>query len=120
MTDAVSVCVCVCVCWSMTDAVYVCVQVRDCCSLCVCVQVHGGTTGEDIMNKVREAEKVAQRNAAAIGHRPVYTVLFFDEANTTEAVGVIKEVMCDGTLDGQQITLSQSLKMVAACNPYRK
>ena len=104
----------------MTDAVYVCVQVRDCCSLCVCVQVHGGTTGEDIMNKVRKAEKVAQQNAAAIGHRPVYTVLFFDEANTTEAVGVIKEVMCDGTLDGQQITLSQSLKMVAACNPYRK
>ena len=101
-------CVCVCVHRSMTDAV------------CVCVQVHGGTTGEDIMNKVREAEKVAQKNAAAIGHRPVYTVLFFDEANTTEAVGVIKEVMCDGTLDGQQITLSQSLKMVAACNPYRK
>ena len=84
------------------------------------MQVHGGTTGEDIIRKVRQAETVAQKNAAAIGHRLVYTVLFFDEANTTEAVGVIKEVMCDGTLDGQPIQLSQSLKMVAACNPYRK
>ncbi|KAK7107714.1 hypothetical protein V1264_015588 [Littorina saxatilis] len=86
----------------------------------VLVKVHGGTSGEDIINKVREAEKVAQKNAAAIGHRPVYTVLFFDEANTTEAIGVIKEVMCDRTLNGQHSNLSQSLKMVAACNPYRK
>ena len=86
----------------------------------VFIQVHGGTSGEDIIEKVRQAEKRAQANAAAIGHRPVYTVLFFDEANTTEAIGVIKEVMCDGTLDGQQMHLSQNLKMVAACNPYRK
>ncbi|KAK7494871.1 hypothetical protein BaRGS_00013998, partial [Batillaria attramentaria] len=82
--------------------------------------VHGGTSGEDIMRKVHEAEKVAQANAAAIQHRPVYTVLFFDEANTTEAVGVIKEVMCDGTMAGQPVSLNHSLKMVAACNPYRK
>ncbi|XP_070190023.1 E3 ubiquitin-protein ligase rnf213-alpha-like [Littorina saxatilis] len=86
----------------------------------VLVKVHGGITGEDIIKKVKQADKVAQRNAGAIGHRPVYTVLFFDEANTTEAIGVIKEVMCDGTLNGQHSNLSQSLKMVAACNPYRK
>jgi hypothetical protein len=69
---------------------------------------------------VRKAEEAAKKNAKAIPHRPIYTVLFFDEANTTEAVGVVKEVMCDGTLDGQAMKLSHSLKMVAACNPYRK
>ncbi|KAL8581505.1 hypothetical protein ACOMHN_042898 [Nucella lapillus] len=84
------------------------------------VKVHGGTTGEDIIRMVHRAEALAEENAKAITHRPIYTVLFFDEANTTEAVGVIKEVMCDGSLHGQQMNLSSSLKMVAACNPYRK
>ena len=88
---------------------------------------------------MRQAEQVAQRNAADIleiakkkkpkgdaknpdveHSRPIYTVLFFDEANTTEAVGAIKEVMCDGTMNGQPITLHKSLKMVACCNPYKK
>ncbi|XP_070188878.1 E3 ubiquitin-protein ligase rnf213-alpha-like [Littorina saxatilis] len=86
----------------------------------VLVKVHGGTNSEDIIKKVEQAEEVAQRNAAVIGNRPVYTILFFDEANTTEAIGVIKEVMCDRTLNGRHSNLSQSLKMVAACNPYRK
>ncbi|KAL8623379.1 hypothetical protein ACOMHN_065913 [Nucella lapillus] len=86
----------------------------------VLVKVHGGTTGKDVIRKVRQAEALAKKNAALNKDRPIYTVLFFDEANTTEAVGVIKEVMCDGTLDGQPIVLSDSLKMVAACNPYRK
>lgn len=72
------------------------------------------------MEKVRQAERMAKRNASQFPHRPVYTVLFFDEANTTEAIGVIKEIMCDGTLSGSPITLDQNLKMVAACNPYRK
>lgn len=48
------------------------------------------------------------------------TVLFFDEANTTEAIGAIKEIMCDKTLKGRQIEIHQRLKIVAACNPYRK
>jgi hypothetical protein len=48
------------------------------------------------------------------------TVLFFDEANTTEAIGVIKEIMCDKSLGGKPIKLHERLKIVAACNPYRK
>lgn len=50
----------------------------------------------------------------------MYTVLFFDEANTTEAIGVIKEIMCDKTIQGRPIEIHQRLKIVAACNPYRK
>lgn len=48
------------------------------------------------------------------------TVLFFDEANTTEAIGIIKEITCDKSLLGRPIELHEKLKMVAACNPYRK
>ena len=81
-------------------------------------QVHGGTTADDIIRKVHKAEKLARANAEINGH--MYTVLFFDEANTTEAIGLIKEIMCDGTMDGQPLQLSDKLKIVAACNPYRK
>ncbi|KAK7459431.1 hypothetical protein BaRGS_00038999, partial [Batillaria attramentaria] len=73
-----------------------------------------------LVKVVRKAEETARENSAAFKHRPLYTVLFFDEANTTEAVGAIKEVMCDGTMAGKPISLDKSLKLVAACNPYRK
>ena len=46
------------------------------------------------------------------------TVVFFDEANTTEAIGLIKEVMCDRRINGRLV--SRDLKFIAACNPYRK
>ncbi|XP_041354587.1 E3 ubiquitin-protein ligase rnf213-alpha-like [Gigantopelta aegis] len=84
----------------------------------VIMKVHGGTTADDIIKKVHKAERLAQANAKINAH--MYTVLFFDEANTTESIGLIKEIMCDGTMDGQPLQLSDKLKIVAACNPYRK
>lgn len=45
------------------------------------------------------------------------TVLFFDEANTTDSVDLIKEIMCDRTLYGRSI--HKDVQVVAACNPYR-
>ena len=45
------------------------------------------------------------------------TVLFFDEANTTDHVDLIKEIMCDHTLYGRKI--HKDVQVVAACNPYR-
>ena len=48
------------------------------------------------------------------------TVLFFDEANTTEDIGLIKEIMCDHTIRGQPLMETYGLKLIAACNPYRK
>ena len=81
-------------------------------------QVHGGTTANDIVKKVRRAEEIAKENAEE--HPNMFTVLFFDEANTTEAIGVIKEIMCDKSLGGKPIQLHEKLKIIAACNPYRK
>ena len=47
------------------------------------------------------------------------TVLFFDEANTTDALGMIKEVMVDRRVSGRKIK-GERLQFIAACNPYRK
>ncbi len=46
------------------------------------------------------------------------TVVFFDEANTTDAIGLIKEIMCDRRLNGKPVP--EDIKFIAACNPYRK
>ncbi|XP_063404431.1 E3 ubiquitin-protein ligase rnf213-alpha-like [Mytilus trossulus] len=84
----------------------------------ILMKVHGGTKVSDIKRKVRKAEEMARKNAA--DYPFMDTVLFFDEANTTEAIGVIKEIMCDRSLEGKPIKLHEKLKIVAACNPYRK
>lgn len=81
----------------------------------IVVRVHGGTSSEVIYKKVRKAIKISKENEKY----NLDTVLFFDEANTTEAVNAIKEVMCDKTVNGEQIEAPR-LKIIAACNPYRK
>lgn len=81
------------------------------------VKVHGGTTAEMIYRKVREAERQADINLKT--HK-LDTVLFFDEANTTESIFAIKEVLCDRTVQGQPLKANTGLKIIAACNPYRR
>ena len=44
--------------------------------------------------------------------------MFFDEANTTEAIGLIKEIMCDRRIKGKSV--DRTVKFIAACNPYRR
>jgi len=65
-------------------------------------------------------EAVAHAEQNAVDFSGMQTVLFFDEANTTEAVGLIKEIMCDHTIRGQPLMETHGLKLIAACNPYRK
>ncbi len=70
------------------------------------------------MRKIERAQVIAADNKRQHG---VDTVLFFDEANTTEAIGLIKEILCDGRVNGRPIDMAQgALKIVAACNPYRR
>lgn len=76
--------------------------------------MHGGTSEKDIEQFIKKAEKETELNR----ERKMDTVVFFDEANTTEAIGLIKEIMCDRRLHGKAV--SQDLKFIAACNPYRK
>ncbi|XP_043855804.1 E3 ubiquitin-protein ligase RNF213 isoform X2 [Dromiciops gliroides] len=81
------------------------------------VKVHGGTSAATIYAKIREAEAVALVNRTQYQFD---TILFFDEANTTEAVSCIKEVLCDKTVDGEPLLEHSGLHIIAACNPYRK
>ena len=62
------------------------------------VKVHGGTTTEDIIEHVENAEKLAEKNRLLCPG--IFTILFFDEANSTEAIGTIKEIMCDSRING--------------------
>lgn len=88
----------------------------------VLMKIHGGITAEHVKKKVREALELAKENKGKLSH--VDTVLFLDEANTTDAIGLIKEVMCDGSLDGTRLNdiygYDVGLRIVAAVNPYRK
>ncbi|XP_060557066.1 E3 ubiquitin-protein ligase rnf213-alpha-like [Ruditapes philippinarum] len=81
--------------------------------------IHGGTTNKDIISNVEKANEEAQKNVDVFGDN-LYTVLFFDEANTTESIGLLKEIMCDKTMEGLPLKLCKNLKLVAACNPYRR
>ncbi|XP_077981787.1 E3 ubiquitin-protein ligase rnf213-alpha-like [Glandiceps talaboti] len=94
---------------------YLCEMMKgpDCPRNFFLMKVHGGTTFNDIEKKVELAEEKALENGDG-----VYTILFFDEANTTEAVSLIKEVMLDRSVNGRPLK-TKSLKFVAACNPYR-
>ena len=66
---------------------------------------------------MEEAEKTARRNES-LG---IDTGLFFDEANTTDALGMIKEVMVDRRVNGRKIGVGlKRLQFIAACIPYRK
>ncbi|XP_077981926.1 E3 ubiquitin-protein ligase rnf213-alpha-like [Glandiceps talaboti] len=79
------------------------------------MKVHGGTTANDIVETV----KTAMERTRMMEEHNVDTVLFFDEANTTEYLGLFKEVMFDRSLFGVPLK-TDSLKFVAACNPFRK
>ena len=89
----------------------------------IILKVHGGTTKDDIRDKVNEAVAVAETNCQSRGSRDptLYTVLFFDEVNTCDHQGFIKSLVCDNLLDGQLIdTQGLNLRFVCALNPYQK
>ncbi len=81
------------------------------------LKAHGGVTEENIHTIVHRAINRARANKQ-LGVN--LTVLFFDEANTTNAIGTIKEVMCDRLVNGLPIPDDIGLQFVAAVNPYRE
>ena len=83
-----------------------------------CQKVHGGTKEEDIKKKVKDAKILATENSKR--HNGVMTVLFFDEANTTEEIGLIKRIMCDDIVLNMRSGKDCGLRIAAACNPYRR
>lgn len=70
-----------------------------------------------IYSKLRQVEAKAAFNKWEHG---LHSILFFDEANTTEAVSSFNEVLCDGAVEGEHLVPNTGLHIIATCNPYRK
>ena len=81
----------------------------------IVIKVHGGVTASMVQQKVLDAIQLALDNAKK---KISETILFLDEANTTEAIYAVKEIVCDETVRGKTFK-NAGLKIVAACNPYR-
>ena len=81
------------------------------------LKMHGGIEDSDIFRIVNRAIRIAKDNTA---NGIKATVLFFDEANTTDSIATVKSVMCDRLVDGQPIPEDIGLQFVAAVNPYRE
>lgn len=80
--------------------------------------MHGGITKQRIEWTVTEAIKLAKSNWTKY---QIDTYLFFDEANTTPEVNFLKEIICDGSMNGIVHNARENhLRIVAAVNPYRK
>jgi hypothetical protein len=44
-------------------------------------------------------------------------IVFLDEVNTCNSMGLFKEIVCDRTMNG--ILIPDKIQIIAACNPYR-
>ena len=81
------------------------------------MKIHGGTTEKEIIDSVLKAQTIAKYNIEKFG---IDTIVFFDEANTSQNISLIKEIMCDHRIYGKQIPRNNRLQFIAACNPYRR
>jgi len=77
------------------------------------LNVHGGMTDEDIVTWMREKIQLA----LLMGASDERIVVFFDEVNTCNSMGLFKEIVCDRCMDG--LVVPDNIKIIAACNPYR-
>eukprot|EP01062_Namystynia_karyoxenos_P054291 TRINITY_DN4457_c1_g1_i1.p1 TRINITY_DN4457_c1_g1~~TRINITY_DN4457_c1_g1_i1.p1 ORF type:complete len:3111 (+),score=983.00 TRINITY_DN4457_c1_g1_i1:397-9729(+) len=77
----------------------------------VVLDVHGGTTEEDILGVFAEA-----RERLAKGDSEVF--VFLDEVNTCAHMGLIAEATVGRALKGA--SLPDAVHVLAACNPFRK
>ena len=81
------------------------------------VKVHGGMSAQELAGYVEQAEELALKNWTfsqayepnRVGDMRITCVLFFDEANTTEHVGPIKEIMRVMTFNGRPIQVTKKI-----------
>ncbi|KNC55646.1 uncharacterized protein AMSG_01915 [Thecamonas trahens ATCC 50062] len=77
------------------------------------LNIHGGMDAPAICSWMHD--RLAE--AADLVSPTDRIVVFFDEVNTCNCMGLFKELVCDHSMDG--VTLPASIKIIAACNPYR-
>ena len=75
------------------------------------LNIHGGMDDPMILEWTQAKLDDAKR-------RPLQRkVIFFDEVNTCNSMGLFKEIVCDRCMNG--IPIPDNVKLIAACNPYR-
>ena len=72
--------------------------------------IHAGVTTRHMLETINGYNEEAKTSKGRIW-------IFLDEFNTTDAIGLLYEVICNRKMLGKP--LSDSLIFVAACNPYR-
>jgi E3 ubiquitin-protein ligase RNF213 len=77
------------------------------------LNIHGGMEDEDIVSWMSQKIAIANRMTDPTER----IVVFLDEINTCNCMGLFKEIVCDRSLNGQ--ILPHNVKIIAACNPYR-
>ena len=95
------------------------------------LNIHAGTTDKDIINFINEkvipaakeienSEKEEKESRKKLHQFFNETKLwvFLDEINTCKSMGLISELMCKHTCQGQ--SLPSNIVFIAACNPYRQ
>ena len=95
------------------------------------LNIHSGTTDDDISNFINNivvteaVEIMAKESNEKINREQLdmffeYTKIwvFLDEINTCKSMGLISELICKHSCQGQ--ALPENIVFIAACNPYRK
>jgi len=80
--------------------------------------IHAGITEDDIMSFMTdliEIAKILEMDTINGVCKKVW--IFFDEFNTSSALGLIKEIVCDRRMRGKK--LPRNMVFIAACNPYK-
>lgn len=76
------------------------------------MNIHGGIEENDVIHFTLAVIEKAKAN-------PLNKYwIFYDEINTTDCMGLFKEIQCDRTIHG--IELPQNISIISACNPYMK
>lgn len=77
------------------------------------LNVHAGIVSDDIQQFVRSLQK-----QVGSGDKAAEVWGFLDEINTCEHLGVITDLLCHRTFDGEP--LDPNIKLMACANPYEK
>jgi hypothetical protein len=78
------------------------------------IELHGQLSHQQIGAHM----KPAVLRANQVARNGLQVIVFCDEFNTTQAMAVMKEILCDHSLDG--VALPDNLFIVAAMNPHEK
>ena len=76
------------------------------------INIHPWLTDEDIYKKIKEIDEEAKND----NEKEIW--LFFDEINTCLSISLFVEIFTQRTYNGEN--LSGNIRLIGACNPYRK